>query len=60
MVFKLSSNDFSMEFKLKTNGFSMDIKLKKKGFSMEFHLKKNPRRPSPQGKLLSFFFFLNI
>jgi hypothetical protein len=56
MVFKLSSNGFSMEFKLKTNGFSMDIKFKKKwvfnGFSID---KNNPRRPSPQDKLLSLF-----
>ena len=45
-----------MEFKLKTKGFSMDIKKKIKwvfyGVSIE---KKNPRRQSPQGKLLFFY-----
>jgi hypothetical protein len=48
MVFKLSSNGFSMEFKLKTN-----FKEKKvfNGVSIE---NNNPRRPSPQGKLLFF------
>jgi hypothetical protein len=30
MVFKFSSNGFTMEFKLKTKGFSMDIKKKLK------------------------------
>ena len=47
-----------MEFKLKTKGFSMDINFFLIGFSMEFQLKKkNPRRQSPQGKLLFFLFF---
>jgi hypothetical protein len=58
MVFKLSSNGFAMEFKLKTKGFSMHIilvflKWVFYGVSIE---KKNPRRPSPQGKLLFFSF----
>jgi hypothetical protein len=47
-----------MEFKLKTKGFSMDIKFFFNwvfyGVSIE---KKNPRRQSPQGKLLFFLFF---
>jgi len=47
-----------MVFKMSSNGFSMDIKFKKKrvfnGISIE---NKNPGRPSPQGKVLFFFFF---
>ena len=47
-----------MEFKLKTKGFSMDINFLLIGFSNGVSIeKKNPRRQSPQGKLLFFLFF---
>jgi hypothetical protein len=49
-----------MVFKLSSNGFSMDIKLKKKrvfnGVSISIE-KKNPRRPSPKG---NFFLFKHL